>query len=45
MAPVGGQWSLTCYLLQSVIFVAVFAPYFGVSAPGSATPPRPASRC
>ncbi|MEU6797744.1 DUF418 domain-containing protein [Nonomuraea wenchangensis] len=24
-----GQWSLTCYLLQSVIFVAVFAPYFG----------------
>ncbi|MFG1945724.1 DUF418 domain-containing protein [Nonomuraea sp. NPDC048826] len=24
-----GQWSLTCYLLQSVIFVAVFTPYFG----------------
>ncbi|GGK76903.1 hypothetical protein Ppa06_38680 [Planomonospora parontospora subsp. parontospora] len=24
-----GQWSLTCYLLQSVIFVAVFAPYAG----------------
>ncbi|WP_440104116.1 DUF418 domain-containing protein [Streptosporangium sp. H16] len=24
-----GQWSLTCYLLQSVIFVAVFAPYVG----------------
>ncbi|GAA0846514.1 DUF418 domain-containing protein [Streptosporangium amethystogenes subsp. fukuiense] len=24
-----GQWSLTCYLLQSVIFVAVFAPYTG----------------
>ncbi|MDP9864932.1 MULTISPECIES: DUF418 domain-containing protein [Streptosporangium] len=24
-----GQWSLTCYLLQSVIFVAVFAPYMG----------------
>ncbi|MGA5760838.1 DUF418 domain-containing protein [Nonomuraea bangladeshensis] len=24
-----GQWSLTCYLLQSVIFVAVFAPYSG----------------
>ncbi|WP_327587609.1 DUF418 domain-containing protein [Nonomuraea sp. NBC_00507] len=24
-----GQWSLTCYLLQSVIFVVVFAPYAG----------------
>ncbi|TDD14587.1 DUF418 domain-containing protein [Nonomuraea diastatica] len=24
-----GQWSLTCYLLQSVIFVALFAPYAG----------------
>ncbi|GAA3164131.1 DUF418 domain-containing protein [Planomonospora alba] len=24
-----GQWSLTCYLLQSVVFVAVFAPYAG----------------
>ncbi|SEG98197.1 Uncharacterized membrane protein YeiB [Nonomuraea solani] len=24
-----GQWSLTCYLLQSVIFTAVFAPYAG----------------
>lgn len=24
-----GQWSLTCYLLQSVILVAVFAPYTG----------------
>ncbi|MCG5215406.1 DUF418 domain-containing protein [Streptosporangium sp. KLBMP 9127] len=24
-----GQWSLTCYLLQSVIFVTVFAPYAG----------------
>ncbi|UBU13501.1 DUF418 domain-containing protein [Nonomuraea gerenzanensis] len=24
-----GQWSLTCYLLQSVIFVSVFAPYAG----------------
>jgi uncharacterized membrane protein YeiB len=24
-----GQWSLTCYLLQSVVFVAVFAPYTG----------------
>ncbi|MFB4294442.1 DUF418 domain-containing protein [Nonomuraea sp. ATR24] len=24
-----GQWSLTCYLLQSVVFVALFAPYFG----------------
>ncbi|MFG3441523.1 DUF418 domain-containing protein [Nonomuraea sp. NPDC047897] len=24
-----GQWSLTCYLLQSVIFVAVFTPYLG----------------
>jgi uncharacterized protein len=24
-----GQWSLTCYLLQSVIFVAMFAPYAG----------------
>ncbi|MBN6057491.1 DUF418 domain-containing protein [Nonomuraea sp. RK-328] len=24
-----GQWSLTCYLLQSVIFVAVFSPYAG----------------
>ncbi|MFC5823296.1 DUF418 domain-containing protein [Nonomuraea insulae] len=24
-----GQWSLTCYLLQSMIFVAVFAPYTG----------------
>ncbi|MFC7646556.1 DUF418 domain-containing protein [Streptosporangium lutulentum] len=38
-----GQWSLTCYLLQSVIFVAVFAPYFEGSARGSATPRRPAS--
>ncbi|MGW8378557.1 DUF418 domain-containing protein [Streptomyces sp. ODS28] len=24
-----GQWSLTCYLLQSVAFVALFAPYAG----------------
>jgi uncharacterized protein len=24
-----GQWSLTCYLLQSVIFVGLFAPYAG----------------
>ncbi|WP_336208074.1 DUF418 domain-containing protein [Nonomuraea sp. LPB2021202275-12-8] len=24
-----GQWSLTCYLLQSAVFVAVFAPYAG----------------
>ncbi|MFI6392638.1 DUF418 domain-containing protein [Nonomuraea sp. NPDC050540] len=24
-----GQWSLTCYLLQSVVFVALFAPYAG----------------
>ncbi|MEU6720162.1 DUF418 domain-containing protein [Nonomuraea sp. NPDC046802] len=24
-----GQWSLTCYLLQSVVFVALFAPYLG----------------
>ncbi|PZG16046.1 hypothetical protein C1I98_39100, partial [Spongiactinospora gelatinilytica] len=24
-----GQWSLTCYLLQSVVFVAVFTPYLG----------------
>ncbi|GAA5082551.1 putative membrane protein YeiB [Thermocatellispora tengchongensis] len=24
-----GQWSLTCYLLQSVAFVAIFAPYAG----------------
>ncbi|MDF5753617.1 DUF418 domain-containing protein [Spongiactinospora sp. TRM90649] len=24
-----GRWSLTCYLLQSVVFVAVFAPYAG----------------
>lgn len=24
-----GRWSLTCYLLQSVVFVAVFTPYAG----------------
>lgn len=24
-----GQWSLTCYLLQSVVFVALFTPYLG----------------
>jgi len=24
-----GQWSLTCYLLQSVVFVALFVPYLG----------------
>ncbi|GII93428.1 hypothetical protein Ssi02_36590 [Sinosporangium siamense] len=24
-----GQWSLTCYLLQSVLFVAIFTPYLG----------------
>ncbi|MEO3802230.1 DUF418 domain-containing protein [Nonomuraea sp. B1E8] len=24
-----GQWSLTCYLLQSVVFVAIFTPYLG----------------
>ncbi|MGN9837497.1 DUF418 domain-containing protein [Nonomuraea sp. H19] len=28
-----GQWSLTCYLLQSVVFVAVFAPYLGGLGP------------
>ncbi|WP_187280966.1 DUF418 domain-containing protein [Nonomuraea sp. C10] len=24
-----GQWSLTCYLLQSVVFTVVFVPYLG----------------
>ncbi|NBE92662.1 DUF418 domain-containing protein [Nonomuraea sp. KC401] len=24
-----GQWSLTCYLLQSVVFVTLFTPYLG----------------
>jgi uncharacterized membrane protein YeiB len=24
-----GQWSLTCYLLQSVVFVLLFTPYLG----------------
>ncbi|MEV0614470.1 DUF418 domain-containing protein [Nonomuraea sp. NPDC050404] len=28
-----GQWSLTCYLLQSVVFVAIFTPYLGGLGP------------